>query len=41
MVDRIVIECDQELKLRVKLHCINNKIKLKDYITQLILNDLK
>lgn len=41
MADRIVIECAPELKIKVKLHCINNKINLKDYITQLILNDLK
>ena len=40
-MDRLVIECLPEFKLKVKLHCLNNKIKLKDYITQLILNDLK
>ena len=40
-MDRIVIECDPDLKIKVKLHCINKKIKLKDYITNLILNDLK
>lgn len=41
MADRIVIECEPDLKLKVKLHCIKNKINLKEYITQLILNDLK
>ena len=41
MVERISVECSPDLKIRVKMHCANKKIKLKEYITQLILNDLK
>lgn len=47
MGDRIIIECSPEFKLKVKMRILelskqeNKKLNLKEYVTQLILNDLK
>ena len=41
-MDRIVIECYPSLKTKVKLRCIEQGFKtIREYITHLILNDLK
>lgn len=41
-MDRIVIECPTNLKTKVKLRCIEQGFKtIREYITHLILNDLK
>lgn len=38
---RLTIELDKELFAKIKIYCAEHDISIKDYITNLIINDLK
>lgn len=40
-LSRITIVLDKQLKKKVVLHCTNNEMSIKDYLTNLIKKDLE